>query len=116
MKSIILFLAIFTAIQIQGIAQSKIEEIKIFTSAQCEECKNRIEKSLYKTRGVISANLDVNSKIASVIFRNNKTDKKLIQLTINNAGYDADDSPANIEAYDALPACCKKGGMDHPTK
>jgi copper chaperone CopZ len=116
MKSFVLLLAIFTAIQIQGIGQSKIEEIKIYTSAQCEECKNRIEKSLYKTKGVISANLDVSNKIATVIFRNNKTDKKSIQTAINNAGYDADDSPANTEAYHALPACCQKGGMDQPTK
>ena len=116
MKSVVLFFAIVAVVQIQGIAQSKIEEIKIFTSAQCEDCKNRIEKSLYKTKGVISANLDVNNKIATVIFRNNKTDKKTIQVAINNAGYDADESPANTEAYHALPACCQKGGMDHPTK
>lgn len=102
----------FMAIQIQAQqpATKKTEEVKIATSAQCETCKERIEKALYKVKGVISASLNVESKVATVVYRTHKTDVQALRKAINGAGYDADDSPADADAYSKLPGCCQKGG------
>jgi hypothetical protein len=34
-----------------------------------------------------------------------------IKVKIASLGYQADEVPADKIAYDALPACCKPGGM-----
>ncbi len=98
-------------IQAQPPATKKTEEVKITTSAQCDMCKERIEKALYKVKGVISASLDVESKVVTVVYRPNKTDIQALRKAINDAGYDADDSPANNNAYKNLPECCQKDGI-----
>jgi len=102
-------------VQAQPTATKKTEEVKITTSAQCEMCKKRIEKALYKVKGVISASLDVESKVATVVYRTHKTDIQALKKAINSVGYDADDSPADPDAYNKLPGCCQKGGgeMNH---
>lgn len=114
----VLFLSIligFITIQTkaQTIPNKKIDEVKIITSAQCEMCKERIEKALYKVKGVISATLDLQTKAATVVYRPHKTNVDALRKAINLAGYDADDSPADIQAYEKLPDCCKKDGAIH---
>lgn len=100
-----------------AIAQDKgITELVISTSAQCEMCKERIEKELAFTKGVKYANLDLETKDVTVKFRTDKTTADDIRKAIAGVGYDADDIPADPEAYEKLPACCKKGGHDHEHK
>jgi copper chaperone CopZ len=94
-------------------AQKKVEEVKIQTSAQCEDCKERIEKELVYTKGVKSVDLDLETKIVTVSYRTDKTDADKLRKAIAGVGYDADDVKADPKAYDKLPACCKKGGHDH---
>jgi copper chaperone CopZ len=116
MKSVFLFILVgFLAIKTnaQTTPIKKTEEVKIATSAQCEMCKERIEKALYKVKGVISANLDLQTKAVTVIYRTHKTNVDALRQAINLAGYDADDSPADIQAYEKLPDCCKKDGAIH---
>ena len=62
---------------------SKLEEIKIKTSSQCDMCKERIEEALAFEKGV----------------------KKSV---ISKVGYDADNVMADPKAYAKLDACCKK--------
>lgn len=113
MKSVFLFILVgFLAIKTnaQTTPIKKTEEVKIATSAQCEMCKERIEKALYKVKGVISANLDLQTKAVTVIYRTHKTNVDALRQAINLAGYDADDSPSDADAYSKLPGCCQKGG------
>ena len=113
MKSIFIFiLAGLWAIQTNAQQPSikKTDEVKITTSAQCEMCKERIEKALFKVKGVVSANLDLQTKAVTVIYRTHKTNVDALRQAINLAGYDADDSPADAKAYEKLPDCCKKEG------
>lgn len=117
MKSLLLFILVGFLVS-QTNAQTtpikKTEEVKIATSAQCEMCKERIEKALYKVKGVISANLDLQTKAVTVIYRTHKTNVDALRQAINLAGYDADNSPADANAYEKLPNCCKKeGAMKH---
>lgn len=83
---------------------------QIQTSAQCGDCKQRIETALNQTKGVVYAELDLETKIVEVKFKPTKTDKAQLQLVLVNIGYQADDKKANPTAQKALPLCCQPGG------
>lgn len=83
-------------------------QIKIATSAQCEMCKERIEKALAYEKGVKKSNLDLITKELTVVYNPGKTDPDKIRLAVSKTGYDADQVPAESKAYKALPPCCKK--------
>ncbi|MEZ5147180.1 MAG: heavy-metal-associated domain-containing protein [Bacteroidales bacterium] len=51
-----------------------VEEIKIQTSAQCEQCKERIEKDMSFEKGIKYVNLDLDTKILTVQYKTAKTD------------------------------------------
>jgi len=89
-------------------AQKGTETITIQTSAVCDMCKERIEKEMAFTKGVTAADLDVETAVLTVSFRSGKTDAAAIRKAVNLIGYDADDSPADPDAYDNLHHCCKK--------
>ncbi len=90
-------------------AQTKQEEeVKIKTSSVCKMCKATIEKSLAYEKGIKSAVLDVPTQIVTVTYNPKKTDAGRIKKAINQTGYDADELPADVRAYDRLDDCCKK--------
>lgn len=86
----------------------KTETANIKTSAQCEMCKERIEKALSYEKGVKSSVLDLDTKIVTVVYKPGKTSLEKIRKALNLVGYDADQSPADPKAYQKLPPCCKK--------
>ena len=100
-------------------AQSQTREIRIQTNiycdhcARCETCQERIENALLDQKGVKTAELDVKAQTITVAYNTSKTDEETIKKTINDAGYDADDSKASVPGYQALDACCKKSGATH---
>ncbi len=102
---LILFISVFS---ISVSAQTA--EVKIKTSAQCDECKERIEKALAFEKGIKSATVNTQDQIATVVYYDKRTTPEKIRVAIANIGYDADDVPAKKETYDKLPKCCKKGG------
>lgn len=83
------------------------QEVKIKTSAQCEMCKDRIEKALNKSKGVVSSDLDLDTKEVTVVYEPDKIDIDKIKQIISKTGYNADDVPANKKAYNKLPKCCQ---------
>ena len=92
-------------------AQDKgVKEIVIKTSAQCGQCKDRIEKELAFTKGIKYANLDLETKEVTVRYKASKTTPDDIRKAISGVGYDADELAADPKAYENLPACCQKGG------
>jgi copper chaperone CopZ len=113
---------LFLAIAVAGFsffasAQTKpVKTAKIKTpTVQCDMCKERIETYLKRYDGVTYVNVNVKKKETTVKFLTDRTNIENIKTAIANAGYDADDVPANDESYKALPKCCKKpedgGGM-----
>lgn len=110
MKTILVALMLIasTAISVQAQKPRKTETVRIHTSAVCDMCKQTIESSLYKVKGVVSANLDVASKDVTVVFRTNKTNVDALRQAISKAGYDADGIAADKQSYDNLHSCCKK--------
>ncbi len=91
--------------------KTKFETVTIQTSAQCGECKVRIEDGLNYTKGVKFAELDLDSKKVSIKYAPKKISLKEVKEKINLIGYDADDFKANPDSVLKLPACCQPGGM-----
>ncbi len=91
--------------------QAEITEIKLPTM-QCSTCKKNIEGAVKKMDGIEEVDVVVKEKIAKVRYDKSKTDLNKIEGVITMAGYQANDKPANKEAYDKLEDCCKIGGHD----
>jgi mercuric ion binding protein len=96
------------AVGVKAAGKPKVETATIQTSAICEECKNRIEKALVSTKGIESANLNLNNKKVKVKYEADKISVEQIRTVIANTGYDADDVKHNPEAFNSLPKCCQK--------
>ena len=94
-------------------AQPKEKEIKIQTSAICGMCEERIETNMAYEKGVKSVELDDETKIVTITYKTAKTDPDKLREAISKLGYDADDVEADKEAYEKLPACCKKDVEPH---
>jgi mercuric ion binding protein len=89
------------------------EQVQFKTSAVCDMCKARLEKSLAYEKGVQAANLDVPSKVLTVTYRPEKTTPAALRTAVQRTGYDADEQTADVRAYDRLPECCKKTNSVH---
>lgn len=111
MRSIVLALFVLSSLSVFG--QKKVEKVQIQTTAECESCKMRIEGKLNYTKGIRFAELDVPSKVLTVQFQSKKIGLDQIRAMVSDLGYDADAVKANPKSYEALPSCCKVGGMSH---
>ena len=96
----------------QAASQQKVATVVIQTSAQCGMCKKTIESGLASLQGFESAVLNLSSKKVRVRYYRNQTNADAIRRKIAAVGYDADAVAADPKAYEALPACCQKGGHD----
>lgn len=114
MKNLIITTMMILGVTFSMSAQNKrkTEEIKIKTSAQCDMCKERLEKAFAYEKGVKSSHLDVETAVFTVEYFPTKTTPEKLKEAVTKVGYDADDLPANEKAYNNLPNCCQKGG--HP--
>lgn len=106
---ILIFLSFCFSISYTYAQKNSLDTIKIKTSAVCEICKEKIEKALAYEKGVKFSDLDLTSKVVTVIFKPEKTNPEKIRKAITMAGYDADFVPADSKAYKELSPCCKKG-------
>ena len=110
MKHIQLTIVTLFAFMMGAFAQQKVSEKAVIKTPtiQCDQCKARIEKLLFRQYGVSSAKVDVKKKTTTVTWLTDRTNVENIKAVIANAGYDADDVTAEETAYKKLPACCKK--------
>jgi len=103
--SIFLVLFVFT-INAQD-KTSKTQIVKIKTSAVCEMCKERLEEKLNYTKGVVYAELDLETKIVTVKYKTKTISDYQIHQVISNTGYHAGEMPRNETAFNNLPGCCR---------
>lgn len=110
MKTLKIFITLFAIMAFVDVSAQKAtkEELSIKVSSQCSICKETIEKALAFEKGVVNATLDLETDIVKVVYKSSKTTPEKIKKAISDVGYDADDVPANKEAYNNLPDCCKK--------
>ncbi len=102
-----------TAPVIAQAATTGVTTVQFKTSAVCDMCKARIEKSLAYEKGVQSAVLDVPTQVVTVTYKADKTTPAALRTAVQKTGYDADDLSADARAYNRLPDCCKKTNAVH---
>lgn len=111
-STIILGLALATSAQKAPKVIKEGHKVEIKTSAVCDMCKEAIEYDLTFEKGVKTVVLDVDSKIATVVFNPKKTSADAIRKRICKVGYNADGLKRDPEAYKKLPLCCKDGAHE----
>lgn len=114
MKNIILTMVAVLTIGIvtaQNQNSPKSQTVIIKTSAECGECKERVEGKLNYTKGITYADLNYKTKELTVKFKPAKISLQQIRQIVSELGYDADEVKANPEAQKKLPLCCQPGGM-----
>jgi copper chaperone CopZ len=108
MKTIIsLFIVLFVFTANAQDTKPKNQIIDIQTSAVCGECKERLENKLNYTKGVVFAELDLDTKIITVKFKTKTISDYQIHQIISNTGYHAGEMPRNETAFNKLPLCCR---------
>ena len=98
---------------VAAVATTGVATAQFKSSAVCDMCKNRLEKSLAYEQGVQSAVLDLPSKVLTVTYRADKTTPEALRTAVQKTGYDADEQIAEARAYNRLPDCCKKTNAAH---
>ena len=113
MKSFKIFsmAALFTAVSMVAVAQTKTETFKV--SGNCGMCKSKIEKTA-KAAGATEASWDEDTKNLTITYASSTTNTAKIQQKIADVGYDNVGFKSTMEAYNKLPGCCKyeKASMD----
>lgn len=107
----LLMLVMFTFNASAQEKKSKYETVMIQTSAECGDCKDRLEELMNYTKGVSFAELDLETKKLTVKFKPLKISLVEIKTKISELGYDADEVKAIQEAVKKLPLCCQPDGM-----
>jgi copper chaperone CopZ len=108
MKKFILLLMLGFAVGTNA-QQKKPITVTINTpSVQCDMCKNKIEDYLKYEDGVTKVVVNPKQKKTVVTYLTDRTNLNNIKTAIANVGYDAEEIKAAKDAYDKLPACCKK--------
>lgn len=111
MKTLFIFSLLLIPFGMMAQKTAKMQTVVIQTSAECDECKVRLEGMLNYTKGVKFAELDVPSKKLTIKFKPSVVSLEELKRKVSELGYDADEIKANPEAYEKLPSCCKAGGM-----
>ena len=93
--------------------ENNLETIEIQTSAVCGDCKERLEHDLAFEKGVKFVELNDETKVLTIKYKKGKNTKENLKKAVTKVGYDADEMPANLKAYNNLPACCKKDVEPH---
>ncbi len=86
------------------IKNSKTESVKIY--GNCAMCKATIEKA-GNLKNLANVDWNKDSKMATITYNPEKTNKDEILKRIALAGYDNEDFIAPDEAYAKLPSCCQ---------
>jgi periplasmic mercuric ion binding protein len=110
--TILAFLFMTNPVQAQE-KRKKTETVEIKSSLICGMCEDRVTKGLTFERGVTKVDVNLKEQIITVDYRTKRTNPKKIKEAITKLGHDADEMEADEEAYEKLPACCKRDVPPH---
>ncbi|MCL6266247.1 heavy-metal-associated domain-containing protein [Flagellimonas myxillae] len=99
-------------------SQDKNKSVTFEVKGNCWMCKNRIEKTAIKMKGVKFASWNSESKVFKAIIDERKCTVADVQEKIASVGHDSGEYVAPEEVYQNLPTCCKyrdpaTSEMDH---
>lgn len=90
------------------------KEVEIKTpTLQCGMCEKTVSDVIKKVEGVSFVSIDMEKKTVRVAFAEGATNVARIESAISSAGYQANGSKPDTEAYKSLPDCCKTPAADH---
>ena len=113
MRKIIFIAVLFISSGFLKTAMAQMDTVRIKTTSICEQCKERIEIDLSFEKGIKSSNLNLKTKIVTVVYNSKKTDEQKIRTAITKIGYDADTLKADPKSFRKLPDCCKHDTKQH---
>jgi outer membrane receptor for ferrienterochelin and colicins len=102
-KAIMLSMVLFGLLT--AYSQSKDSTATFMVYGVCEQCKQRIEKTL-KIKGIRSAKWSVKTKMLDVTYDPSLISLDKIHSKLTDAGHDTDLKKAKDEVYNKLPDCC----------
>jgi len=91
----------------ESIAANLQTETITVEGIQCQMCVATIQQAAGSVSGVERMNVDFDNKIATVSFNPDHTSLQYIERAIANAGYHANDTQRDEDAYAQLPDCCR---------
>lgn len=100
--------------QNEPVKVAKGYQVDIQTSAICEMCQHAIEYDLTFAKGVKSADLNLDNKVVTIVYNENKITPEELRTRITKVGYHADFMARDSIAYENLPMCCKDGNHGTP--
>jgi len=87
---------------------NKVETITLsIPTAGCNICAKSISKAIYRVEGVKDVEVNLEKKIVEVTYVPFQTNIETIEITITDAGYDANKRKRNQHAYEIFVTCCK---------
>jgi mercuric ion binding protein len=105
MKNTLILLTVLFPLSIFG-QEQKTRTIEFHVESVCAMCEKSIENAL-DARGIISGDYNLETQLATVIFKPWKISESEIHTLINEAGYDTDKSRCTDEQYSRVHGCCK---------
>src|SRR5687768_1489927 len=112
MKHIVCILSFMLALFLPLAAEEMTTDTIALPTLQCGMCKKTIEKKVSKHEGLESIKVDVESKVATVVYDATITDIAAIENAIAKAGYAANKTAADETAQSKLHACCRPGAHE----
>ena len=90
-----------------SLAFSQTKTDTFFVDGVCGMCKERIENSCIKIKGIKMANWNVDSRMLKVIYNEKKINLTDIHKFVASIGHDTKIEKAPEEIYNSLEMCCK---------
>ena len=95
-----------SAIISRDASNQSLQEISIPT-AQCGMCTARIDKALSSVDGILKYKVELDDLKVKVKYNNKIISLQQIEQIIAKTGYQANNIPADIDAYNKLAMCCR---------
>ena len=70
-------------------------------------CVANIENALNGIDGILKYKVELETNRVKVKYNTDKLSLQSIEQLISTAGYQANNSPANVDAYNKLAMCCR---------
>ena len=86
---------------------NKVHAMVNLPTVQCGICRRTIETGLVKTAGILSVQVDFESKMGHINYDGDKLSRLDVEKAIAALGYQANETLADAQAYAKLLDCCK---------
>ena len=101
------YILISVLISLSTIDQNSNKKANFRVDGVCGMCKDRIEITTIKLKGVKVSKWDISTKQLSLIYNEKKIKLNDIHKSIAETGHDTDKITATDKAYNTLDPCCK---------